>query len=353
MIQNLNGFDYWIMDEVSMMGQRMFDCLYEGMKLVMGRGCRIIMVGDFLQLPQVPQRDFDPETKEWYTAYLSDRYAFESPQWSVVNPETGMYQHTGVVGLNLQSQHRQADNRFIKALNLARRGALTDDLVQILKEHSVQQLPEDCTILAPTRKMVQDINDRRLAQIDSEQFTFDADVEPLSAFSPAANVAPDMNLVMKVANKQARFPMKLTLKVGARVMMVKNNWTAGYVNGTTGEVADIDIKEGIITVKTDDGRLIDVEPDVEVINNHESKPIINIHQYPMILAFAVTIHKAQGCTIDRAGVIVNDHFAAGQTYVALTRVRDPSGLFIQGNVYGIKTEPKVLNYMNSFGWLNV
>jgi ATP-dependent exoDNAse (exonuclease V) alpha subunit len=134
-------------------------------------------------------------------------------------------------------------------------------------------------------------------------------------------------------------------------MMLVNDQNGQFVNGTAGEVASFDFDNDTIYVKTDDGREIGVMPCEEVICDHRGKELVSIVQYPMMLAFAVTIHKSQGCTLDRAGIILDRHFAHGQTYVSMTRVKSEEGLFLQGYTNNIITDEIVLGYMNSFGWL--
>lgn len=350
MAESLSGFDYLIVDECSMISKRMFECLLDGFKLLNGRGVKIIFVGDFMQLPPVPDKKWDPASRKQYTSPDSDKFAFMSPYWAEPNYDTNLWEHNMVHGINLNSQHRQSEGGFIKALNDLRCGTVSTDLRAIMRGHTVFKLPEDCVILAPIKRKVADINSVRLDKLETQQLTFDAVIEPLAGMSPAEGVKANMNDVMRVA-KDSRFPHELVLKEGARVMMLQNHEEGEYVNGTAGVVTEFDEKEGVIYVQTDDGRVIGVCPREEIMHDHKGKPLVSIIQYPMMLAFAVTIHKSQGCTLDRAGIMLDGHFAHGQTYVSMTRVKTEDGLFLQGFVDKIITDPYVLGYMNSFGWL--
>jgi ATP-dependent exoDNAse (exonuclease V) alpha subunit len=349
MAESLSGFDYLIVDECSMISKRMFNELYKGFKLLMARGVRIILVGDFMQLPPVPSR-LQTESRKFVTLPDSDIFAFHSEYWAMPNYDLGRWEHTMVKGLNLNSQHRQSDRGLINALNSLRRGEISNDLRTIMRTHTSYNLPEDCVILAPKRKTVTNINRERLAKIDEQEYTFDAEILAKPGLAPAEGMKPNRQDVVDTA-RQGRFPHELILKEGARVMMLMNHPEGKFVNGTAGEVKEFDMKNNIIYVDTDDGRTIDVHPAEEIICDHKGKELVSIVQFPMMLAFAITIHKSQGCTLDRAGIILDDHFAHGQTYVSMTRVKSEDGLFLQGFTNRIITDPIVLGYMNSFGWL--
>jgi ATP-dependent exoDNAse (exonuclease V) alpha subunit len=132
----------------------------------------------------------------------------------------------------------------------------------------------------------------------------------------------------EISLKNARFLPELRLKVGARVVLLTN--TDEWVNGSTGEV--ISINSGSVSVRLDRGKTVSIEKAEEEILNGDGKAVCRVSQYPMMLGWSLTIHRAQGMTMDRVGVDLRGHFAPGQTYVALSRCKSSEGLFIVGNV---------------------
>jgi DNA-binding NarL/FixJ family response regulator len=124
-------------------------------------------------------------------------------------------------------------------------------------------------------------------------------------------------------------PADLKLCLGARVMFVKNNYDAGYVNGTLGIVVDYS-SEGFPIVKTLDNQKITTELDTWSVDDDNGKPLATYEQLPLRLAWAITVHKSQGMTLDAAEIDLRRTFEAGQGYVALSRLRDSSSLFLRG-----------------------
>jgi ATP-dependent DNA helicase PIF1 len=263
--ESLQGFDFLIVDECSMISLRMFDTVYDGLRLLMANGIRIIFVGDFMQLPPVPSR-LPAGRGKYITLPNSDVFCFHSQHWARPNYDIGRWEHTEIKGINLDSQHRQSDMGFVNALNMLRKGIIDDNLRDIMRNHTSFNLPEDCVILAPRRKTVDDINMMRLSKLEGKEYAFGADIQAKNE----SNLKMDDYEVQKLA-KQSRFPHDLKLKEGARVMMLVNDQNGQFVNGTAGEVASFDFDNDTIYVKTDDGREIGVMPCEEVICDHRGK----------------------------------------------------------------------------------
>jgi ATP-dependent DNA helicase PIF1 len=143
-------------------------------------------------------------------------------------------------------------------------------------------------------------------------------------------------------------PYNLVLKVGAKVMFTKNNPKEGYVNGTLGTVEAFDKFVGLPIIRTHDGRLIVVDKmDWSVEEN--GKPRATISQLPLRLAWAITVHKSQGMSLDEAVVDLSEVFEYGQGYVALSRVRRLKGLHLLGwNERAFQVHPEVLKEDNAF-----
>jgi len=151
-------------------------------------------------------------------------------------------------------------------------------------------------------------------------------------------------IASNILEKTARFPIDLEYAVGARVVMLKN--TGFYVNGTCGVIKDIDEEHHIITVESDKGYPFTVCPETEDIHDAEGQVLVSHLQYPMQLAWAMTIHKAQGMTLDKIGIEMRNHFAEGMTYVAMSRVKTKEGLLLCGDIDRmLRTNKDAIFYM--------
>jgi hypothetical protein len=167
--------------------------------------------------------------------------------------------------------------------------------------------------------------------------------EPLKVFKMKTKGSKKRVEILK---KSVPVPESLTLKKGASVMFAKNNPNGDYVNGTLGTVIDFSFQNPI--VQTTDGTKIEVEPLSWEIDDGE-KVLAEITQIPLRLAWAVTIHKSQGVTLDAAYIDLTKTFVAGQGYVALSRVKTLNGLFLKGiNKYAYSVNPLVFDANISF-----
>jgi ATP-dependent exoDNAse (exonuclease V) alpha subunit len=143
-------------------------------------------------------------------------------------------------------------------------------------------------------------------------------------------------------------PEKLSLKIGARVMFTRNDNERQFVNGTTGTVSGFATGTLAPIVKTSSGKLITVEK-AEWVVESEGKKLASITQYPLRLAWAITVHKSQGISLDSAVIDLSQAFEYGQGYVALSRVRTLKGLTLLGvNKRAFEVHPEVRNKDTSF-----
>jgi ATP-dependent exoDNAse (exonuclease V) alpha subunit len=140
---------------------------------------------------------------------------------------------------------------------------------------------------------------------------------------------------------RARFASVLSLKDDARVMLLTNDSLDRWVNGSTGIVSSIEV--GAVWVRLDSGEEVEVTKTDEEILDGDGNVICTIRQYPIQLAWATTIHKSQGSTIDRVGIDLNGHFETGQTYVAMSRCRTADGLFLVGTLRGLLVDEYALS----------
>ena len=272
-------------------------------------GLQVVMVGDFFQLPPVV-RGGGPF-----------RFAWESRSWEELDP-TVCY---------LTEQHRHQDDALTDLLRSIRLGELSDDHCRLLSERTECSLTE----VEPTRLYTHNIdvdavNDRRLEDI--------AGVPRVFNMTTKGNKQLVNGLI-----KNCLSPEKLGLKIGAVVMCTKNNFEAGYVNGTLAKVTGFDNDLGYPTVTTAAGKKIVIKPTSWELRD-DDKVLAEITQLPLRLAWAITIHKSQGMSLDAAEIDLTRAFVYGHGYVALSRVRTLAGLKLIGmNSEALLVNPKVIN----------
>ena len=309
-----------IIDEISMLSAGTLDLVDRVCKKIRNSeqpfgGLQIVFVGDFFQLPPVSRFGEGEQA-----------FSFQSSAWIGANP-TICY---------LSEQHRQEDSAFLEILSALRSDALTEEHIRRLQTRKVDpiELP-DVTKLYSHNTDVDRINTARLKLLPGAARSYDMDhkgAKPL----------------VEQLQRGCLSPETLTLKIGAQVMFTRNNFEAGFVNGTTGEVAGFspDSKLPIIHLRT--GREIEVEQGTWAIEA-EGKQIASITQLPLRLAWAMTIHKSQGMSLDAAYVDLSGAFAFGQGYVALSRVRTLDGLYLGGlNHRALQIDATVLEQDGQF-----
>jgi ATP-dependent exoDNAse (exonuclease V) alpha subunit len=296
-----------VIDEVSMVGLRLFELIFEALA---SYEVKVIFVGDFAQLPPV-----------------KDLYCFTSKYWQYVTP------------LNLTTNHRQsADAEFFNALNELRWGHVSEYMHNLLNERRVDKLPKDCVNIMSKRNVVENVNNKRLRSLGTEIHSYEAEILP-----------KDTRVDDYKANsliKSGRIPATVKLAVGARVMFLTNHQQGFWVNGSLGTV--IGIKEHNVKVKLDKGYTIVATYETHEITDSDGKTLVSYSQLPMDLAWAMTVHKAQGTSVDKVGVDLTNHFAAGMTYVALSRSRTPEGLFVKGRLGSAIADPRVINLYKQY-----
>jgi ATP-dependent exoDNAse (exonuclease V) alpha subunit len=288
-----------IIDEISMLHSHQMenvDKICRKMKdpfLPFG-GLQIVLSGDFFQLPPV-EKDKTRERK----------FAFSSRAWREANVKV----------CYLDEQHRQEDVRMIDILNGIRAGKMTKAAVENLLSRKNKILSAKMTRLFSHNIDADAVNENELSKIKGKSVVYKMH-------------AKGNKVLVGILKQGCLAPEKLVLKKGARVMFVKNNFEAGYVNGTLGEVIGFD-EDKMPIVKTSRGRRIIVSPEKWVF---EENDIIGaqIRQLPLRLAWAITIHKSQGMTLDMAEIDLGKSFECGMGYVALSRVRSLEGINLLG-----------------------
>lgn len=314
-----------IIDEVSMLSARtlsMVDAVCREIRRNQQPfgGLQVVLVGDFFQLPPINKRNKDEEAQESFTEdSIPAGFAFSSAAWSVLNP----------LVCYLSEQHRQEDAVFLEFLSAVRRATVAEPHRQLLRTRYSPRPKGGITQLYSHNADVDEINNAELAKLLGTAKTFG-----MESRGPEKLVAS--------LKRGCLSPELLSLKIGARVMFTKNDVTTHrYVNGTLGTVTGF-ADSGFPIVKTNSGRTIFAEPDEWHIEDG-GRVLARIIQVPLRLAWAMTVHKSQGMSLDSAHMDLSDTFEYGQGYVALSRVRTLAGLSLAGlNTRALEVHPEIL-----------
>jgi ATP-dependent DNA helicase PIF1 len=324
--------DILVIDEISMMTPDLFEKLDEiGRKIrrqphLPFGGIQLVLVGDFYQLPPVVVKE---ETQQGASSPL---FVFESNLWPTLNLE--IHKLTQIV--------RQRDPAFQAVLEEARRGALSKKSLKILArrmglDYKTQEIQP--TMLFTRRAQVDDINSAHLKKLTTERRTFKASTLFLPIAITEGKTDSDPMILKAVAkmDMDAPYVPELTLAIGAQVMMLKNQPEHGLVNGSRGVVVGFSTPSVEATASAADPLLLPLvrfRNGKEMLVEHSTWEVpdyqgVQRRQIPLRLAYAITIHKAQGATLDCALIDVGGKtFEYGQAYVALSRVKDLESLYI-------------------------
>ncbi len=315
-VKRIENTHVLIIDEISMLDAKTLSLIDQVLKkvrrnLVAFGGIQVVFVGDFFQLPPVS------------TGNAQSSFAFESMAWVEAKP----------VVCYLSEQHRQLDTGFTQLLGSIRSGTELESTYSILTRKQVDEVSDDCTQLYTHNADVDLLNEKKLAKLPGKIYEF-----PMSTHG--------RKQIVEQLKKGCLSPEILTLKVGAKVMFTKNNFEVGFVNGTLGEV--IDVKDSLPIVLTSEHREIAVKPMDWVIEEND-KIKASITQIPLRLAWAITVHKSQGMTLDEAVIDLSDAFEYGQGYVAISRVKSLQGLSLLGiNQRALETHPIIQKHDHFF-----
>ena len=314
-----------IIDEVSMLAPEtlsMIDAICREIKQSSEPfgAIQIVLVGDFFQLPPVVKPAVENDSQVMFSEEPSARFAYDSPAWGRSNP----------IACYLTEQHRQDDGEFLTLLSAMRHNAFGNDHLSRIETRKIEHhaAPNGAPKLYSHNADVDRVNDEILAKLSGEPQVF-----AMSSQGPDALAA--------ALKKGCLSPETLCLKAGAAVMFTKNNPQEGFVNGTLGTVEGFDKHNGYPVIKTRSGRRIEVEP-MDWAMEENGVIRARITQLPLRLAWAITVHKSQGMSLDEAVVDLSAVFEFGQGYVALSRVRRLSGLHLLGwNRRAFQVHPEV------------
>ncbi len=308
-----------IIDEVSMLNGETLEAAEiitrkaRDFELLPWGGLQVIAVGDFLQLPPV---NTSKSKKSW---------AFNHPIW----------EYSRFHNLILKENKRTENKVFLKILNELRKGNCNSSVNSFLNEKQNFDSTEfiEATYLYPRKRQTDEHNRIKLQDIDS----------PLIIYK---SIYFGQERFVERLKKYTPIPEEIHLKLGAYIMLRKNDPKNRWVNGSTGILKDI--HEEYLLIELTNGRLVEVEKTTFSLLDAEGKEIASVMNYPLSLAYATTIHKAQGMTIDRLVVNLKNLWEPGQAYVALSRVRNPDNLFVQDwSPSSIKVDPTVIHFYDS------
>jgi len=329
----LNSIDVLIIDEISMVCVDIMEVINKKLQVARENlepfgGVQLLLFGDLFQLSPVIK------DKDSYR-YLDDIYGsvffFDSPSIKKLNLKI----------IDLKENFRQRDDAFVSILNAIRKGErVLPSIIELNKRASIEIPSSETIILSGRNDTVSKINHNKLAKLGGLEFVYEA------------SVVGDF--------KESAFPTEkaLKLKVGAQVMMVKNDVTGKkrWVNGTIGVVESLN--ENFIEVKINGvihalDRVIweNYQYSYDVSAKELSKDVIGMYtQFPLRLAWAITIHKSQGQTLDRVIVDLKDGaFSSGQAYVALSRCRNLDKIYLLSPLKysDILVNNKIVEYMRN------
>jgi ATP-dependent DNA helicase PIF1 len=335
-----------VVDEVSMLSLKLFNVLNEIGKVIRGNqkpfgGIQVIFSGDFFQLPPVGDKE-EPDTQ---------RFCFESDDWNAVFHRDNQIQ--------LKKIFRQTDEIYAAILNQIREGKIkrksNDLLLQYVGRPLDPNLVAEPTKLYPTRNKVENINLTKMLALEGDEKVFclkylkDIEMTKADRTIRAEFSDKDIQIELDFLSNNLICDKEMTIKVGAQVMCIINIQSDSGMevcNGSQGIVTGFCEITGNPKVKFNNGieRIM-----VRHIWASDKIPGIGVSQVPLILAWALTIHKSQGATMDAAEIDVGcGIFECGQTYVALSRVKTLNGLYLTSfDATRIRINKKVKEYYDS------
>lgn len=332
-----------IIDEISMVRAEMIDHIDRFLRINRENpapfgGVQLVFFGDLFQLPPVVA---SPEEQHFFQTYYDSPYFFSAK----VFREHDIYTEGGVFELEmmeLTKVYRQEARHFVRLLDAVRTGEVDYDDLEDLNIRYVKNFNDKSYFitLSPRNVVVDEINNRELRNLTTSEFSFIAELT--GAFDP----------------KQAPCEPVLKLKMGAQVMFVKNDPKREFVNGTIGKIVRLEHDKIVVQVEDRDGSLKNLEVERQTWDimrytladggaNISTESVGSFKQYPLRLAWAMTIHKSQGKTFDKVIIdLAGGAFEVGQTYVALSRCRTLDGIVLKQPIRpnDIRTDERIVDF---------
>lgn len=316
LVRRINAAKVLIIDEVSMLSAQILTMVDVICRTLRGNpeafgGLQVILVGDFFQLPPVSKGSSG-----------SVQFAYHSPSWKNLK----------LITCYLSEQHRQDDKGLLELLSAIRRSNTDTEHHDLLASRieKTKKITDNNTRLYTKNTNVDELNEQKLAALFGKEEVF------------SMTAKGSLSLVENL-KKGCLSPETLRLKKGAVVMCTKNNPQAGFANGTLGKVVDFELGTRYPIIETLENKTITVS-EMDWTIEEDGKIKARISQIPLRLAWAITVHKSQGMSLDAAVIDLSDVFEYGQGYVALSRVRKLSGIVLTGyNKKSLEVHPEVLD----------
>ena len=327
-----------IIDEISMVRADIIDAVDRILRVYSHNlrepfgGKQLLLVGDVFQLEPVVKAD----ERDILSRFYPTPYFFSARVFSQIE----------LVSVELQKVYRQSDPKFISVLDHIRNNtAGAADLQLLNTRYGIQAQPADADLyitLATRRDNVDYINERRLKELPGDPMTFSGEIH---------GDFPESSLPT---------PRELVLKTGAQIIFIKNDYERRWVNGTIGVISGFDATEETLYIITDDGRECDVKREswrnIRYTYNEEKKQIEEeelgtFTQFPVRLAWAITVHKSQGLTFSRVVIdFTGGVFAGGQAYVALSRCTSLEGIQLKKPISraDVFVRPEIVQFAQRF-----
>lgn len=314
----LKEVDTIIIDEISMVRVDIFDKIDKILRVINMSakpfgGKQLIVFGDLFQLPPIAKQ----QEKKYLTDYYGGIFFFNSNAYN-----NGQFNF-----IELSVNHRQKDDKvFFNILNRMREGKTTKEDIAVLNERHVDRISDKSELrriltLFPKKSDAERVNSEELEKIEAREYIYKAHI----VYNAKTNQNPYLDSTFPITDE-------LRLKRGALVMLVANDPEKRWVNGTIGVIHSLNAESIMVTI---DGTTYEVKPCVftekeaiYVNGKIDYQDILRIEQYPIILAYAITIHKSQGMTYKKLSCDISQCFAPGQAYVALSRCSSIGGLHL-------------------------
>ncbi len=320
LVKRLKNATVLIIDEVSMLSAGMLSMIEEVCRTIRNNelpfgGLQVVLVGDFFQLPPIS------------TFGNVAEFAYRSRAWKSLE----------IVTCYLSEQHRQEDAELLSLLSAIRSNEVEEMHFAYLESRIMkgETPPENITRLFTKNVSVDALNDASLSRLTGMEHEYKMESKGKAS-------------MVESLKKGCLSPETLIVKKESIVMCTKNNPSAGFANGTLGKVVEFQNVTHFPVIETRDGRKIVIEP-MEWIVEEDGKVRARISQIPLRLAWAITVHKSQGMSLDAAVMDLSDVFEYGQGYVALSRVRTLDGIFLHGvNQKSLQVHPDVAHVDQHF-----
>lgn len=314
LLKRLREMEGFVLDEVSMISGPTLSvaeiiCRRARESSLPWGGARAIVVGDFAQLPPVNPHS---RSKDW---------AFLEETW----------ERSKFVPVILKEILRSEDRDFVEMLNFIREGVVNDSVRAYLDHRLDEDVTESrATHLFPHRNRAEQLNLQKLGEIDTPEIQF------------ATRYAGNLRAI-ETLKKQAPIPELLQIKPSALVMLRVNDPAFRFVNGSTGIIQSIHEEKLLIELKNH--KVVEIEPCAFSLLDAEGEVLATAINFPIQLAYATTIHKAQGATLDSMVCDLRNLWEPGQAYVALSRLKSGEGLTLMGwDEASIRVDPQVLEF---------